>query len=66
MNEACNILSNTKRDWSDRVATVAAKLDESDREELEYISAALGMEHAGKTDVELRDSLVGLMSHETV
>lgn len=64
MNDACNILSNTQRDWSDRVATVTAKLHESDRQELEYISAALGMNHLGKSDEELLESLIGLMTPE--
>lgn len=48
--------------YSDRVAVVTAKLQDSDRPELEYISATLGLDHLGKTDEELRLALINLMN----
>jgi len=48
--------------YSDRVAVVTAKLQDSDRRELEYISATLGLNHLGKTDEELRHALISLMN----
>jgi len=61
-----NTLSQTdvspKTLYSDRVAVVTAKLQDSDRPELEYISATLGLDHLGKTDAELRLALINLMN----
>ncbi len=45
-----------------RVATVTAKLQQSARPELEYLSLALGLDVDGKTDSELRIALIGMMN----
>ncbi|MFK7963937.1 MAG: hypothetical protein AB8C46_08225 [Burkholderiaceae bacterium] len=62
MNSASQTEASPQVLYSDRVAVVTAKLQDSDRQELEYISATLGLDHLGKTDEELRHALINLMN----
>ncbi len=51
-----------EKKFHDRVATVSAKLQRTDRPELVYLGEALGLSCNGKTDAELRHALISMMN----
>lgn len=61
MSQTSSCEPSLRNPIADRVATVTAKLQQSERPDLEYLSLALGLEVEGKTDSELRSALINMM-----